>query len=478
MARLRADATGTGAVCGPVAEPSGALRSAGGSARADGTLEAAGGLDAAAPSAERAVAELCLRMAAAGHRTIHDPAAFARRVLPAQGPAWFGSCDPALLSARPPESGPRVLFVEDSIPLRAQGSGFVRANDILRAMAGFGARVSVFPVLGNGFDPAEIAAGIPDSAEALHDRSLGQLEDFLAERADGFDAIWIARSHNMAKAAPALRRALGRWAARPRLILDAEAVTSVRVAAKHALDGEAFDLDAAVAEEFADAGMCDAIVALSEAEAALLARAGYPGAAILGHARPADPTPRAFDARAGMLFVGAIHDKDSPNLDGLRWFADEVLPLIDKVLGWRTRLTVAGYVAPDVDIARLAEHPRISWRGPTQDLRPLYDQHRVFVAPTRFAAGLPYKLHEAAFFGLPIVATPILAEQVGWTDGAELLAAPNLDPAETADRALALLGDEALWTRVRDAALARIAAEHDPADFAQGVARALGARPA
>ena len=34
-----------------------------------------------------------------------------------------------------------------------------------------------------------------------------------------------------------------------------------------------------------------------------------------------------------MLFVGAIHDVDSPNYDSLCWFVDEVLPLIENSLG-------------------------------------------------------------------------------------------------------------------------------------------------
>ena len=35
----------------------------------------------------------------------------------------------------------------------------------------------------------------------------------------------------------------------------------------------------------------------------------------------------------------------------------------------------------------------------------LYDRARLFIAPTRFASGLPHKIHEAAAFGLPVVTT-------------------------------------------------------------------------
>ena len=75
------------------------------------------------------------------------------------------------------------------------------------------------------------------------------------------------------------------------------------------------------------------------------------------------------------------------------------------------------------------EHPRITLRGTVADTLPLYASHRVFVAPTRYAAGLPYKVNEAASFGLPVVATELLRGQLGWTDGEDILAAPAADPA-------------------------------------------------
>ena len=62
---------------------------------------------------------------------------------------------------------------------------------------------------------------------------------------------------------------------------------------------------------------------------------------------------------------------DHPNYDGLVWFVDEVLPLIERALRWETRLTVAGYIAPHVTLARFQDHPRVTLRGPAADFRPL-----------------------------------------------------------------------------------------------------------
>jgi glycosyltransferase involved in cell wall biosynthesis len=93
-------------------------------------------------------------------------------------------------------------------------------------------------------------------------------------------------------------------------------------------------------------------------------------------------------------------------------------------------------------------------------MTPLYDSHRIFVAPTRFAAGTPYKVYEAASYGLPIVASELLRRQTDWQDGTELLAAPTDDPGAFAGQILGLYRDKARWQGLREAALARLAAEN------------------
>ena len=69
-----------------------------------------------------------------------------------------------------------------------------------------------------------------------------------------------------------------------------------------------------------------------------------------------------------MLFVGAIHEADSPNYDGLLWFIREVLPMVEESLGWETRLTVVGYIADDVSLDEFRDHPRVTLRGTVAEL--------------------------------------------------------------------------------------------------------------
>ena len=425
-------------------------------------------------------ADLCLRIWRAGFRVVHDPAVlgFSSREIEAPGPDGldaFRRAHATDLAARPvrgavaaararsPEQGQcRVLFVEDTVPLRTIGSGFVRSNDIVRAMVAAGALVTVFPLDGYRFPLAAIQAALPDTVEVPHERSLAGFADFLAERRDCFDLIWVSRTHNLDRVRSALNGAVP-------VLVDTEAVASLRREGRFALAGEAFDRDRVLAAEFRHLNVASRAIAVSEAEAAIVRANGSIPVSVLGHASLARPTPRSFQERAGILFVGAIHDRDSPNYDGLEWFVDAVLPLLERALRWETRLTIAGYAAPGVDLDRFRGHPRITVRGAVTELEPLYAAHRVFVAPTRYAAGLPYKVHEAAAFGVPTVVTSLLAGQLGWSDGVELTAAAVTDPAGFAARVIALYREEALWTRIREAALARVAADLDPADFAARV---------
>ena len=446
-------------------------------------------------------ADLCVRIAEAGYRVVYDPAVVIYHLeygsaSSAQEPGieiaqrrdLFSRKHSAWLANRPPESGraqlfarlsdvsrKRILFIEDQLPLRTIGSGFVRSNDILHTMASIGYLVTVYPVLESRFDLAAVYADMPDTAEVMHDRSLDQLEEFLLLRAGYYDAIWVARTHNLGRIRPMLDR-LSREQPLPPIILDSEAVASARggQAQAHGNDGFSTDLMAGIRTEFAGASDCAAVIAVNETEADLLRSAGVGEPMVLGHMRQPEPTPRPFERRAGMLFVGAIHRMDSPNYDSLCWFIDEVLPRVEEALGWETRLTVVGYQEEDVVLDRFAEHPRVTLRGQLENTAPLYDSHRIFVAPTRIAAGTPYKVHEAASFGLPVVATELLRAQLGWRAGEDLLVADQTDPEGFAASIIRLYRDKALWQRLRDNALARIASETDADIYKAGIASLLG----
>ncbi len=193
----------------------------------------------------------------------------------------------------------------------------------------------------------------------MHDRTMNDLAEFLAAREGYYEAVWIARTHNLDRVRTVLERTTSGWGRPPLVVLDTEAIASMRQAERAALlDKGPFDLDLRrILSEFANAHFCQSIVAVNATEARKLRDLGFADVAIIGHRRDVHPTPRGYTDRAGLLFVGAIHETDSPNYDGLVWFIGEVLPLIERELGWETRLTVVGYADPSVSLNQFREEP-------------------------------------------------------------------------------------------------------------------------
>ena len=149
----------------------------------------------------------------------------------------------------------RVLFVEDTIPLRMLGSGYVRSNDIVWEMASLGYAVTVYPLNGSSFDVASVYADMPDSVEVMHNGSLRQFQGLLTLRRDYYDVIWVVRTHNLAvvramveqsvaeqgqkEVAPgevAPGEAVFSSGVRPSVVLDTEAIASVRDAGQAVLE--------------------------------------------------------------------------------------------------------------------------------------------------------------------------------------------------------------------------------------------------
>ena len=153
---------------------------------------------------------------------------------------------------------------------------------------------------------------------------------------------------------------------------------------------------------------------------------------------------------------------------------NQVLPIVEQTLGWQTRLTIVGYTAPGVSLEPFADHPRVTLRGSIENIEATYNQHRIFVAPTRYAAGQPYKVYEAASFGVPVVATELLRQQMNWENGRDLLSADGNDPAAFAKQIIALYQNVALWQRIRDSALDRLRRENSRDQYVEAIKRILG----
>jgi GT2 family glycosyltransferase len=378
-----------------------------------------------------------------------------------------------LVARSHPHGQPAVIVIDDALPHQRMGSGFPRAAALLRALSELGFLITTYTTCGerpssesrDRFPAVEAIPGSPDGMRA-----------FLASRSGAnrsHVAVIVSRPHNMRYVKAAMGTNLANLSVP--CIYDAEAIYALRDIGRRNLARQPLPDDAADSspgQSLIDAEVsltrgCAAVITVSESERKLFSTSGIPDIFVVGHAVQPDPTPRAFQSRQTMLFVGAF-GPESPNEDAARYLCCDILPAL-RATGCHARLVVAGTHLPDH--LRGAANQTVSWHSDVGDLTPFYDEARVFVAPTRYAAGIPLKLIEAAARGVPIVCAPRLAQQLGWHPGTELLTGET--PREFAEAIASVYTDPALWQRLRDAALARVAQEHSPDVFRTALRQVL-----
>jgi len=368
----------------------------------------------------------------------------------------------SLLTARSANHYKNILIIDDRVPHSNLGSGYPRCKQIITILANNNLNLSLYPLQFPNEEWYDTYQSVPRNIEVLLNYGITRLEEFLINRIEFYDYIIVSRIHNMIAFNQAIK-SIPELVTRVKLIYDAEAVTAPRDITYRELNGEKVTEEEKyrlVEKEIAIAELADSIICVSNKEANLYNSHGYNNTLVLGHSIDINPTPTEFEQRKNLLFVGALRDEDSPNVDSLHWFIREVFPIIVKKVPEIQLLIIGDNIAPS--LADL-EEINIVFFGRLNDINQHYDACRLFIAPTRFAAGIPHKVHEAASFGIPCVTTTLLAEQLDWQDGEQLMAA---DSAETfADKCLELYHNEDLWHSIRNNALKSVSDDCSPGQF-------------
>ena len=134
-----------------------------------------------------------------------------------------------------------------------------------------------------------------------------------------------------------------------------------------------------------------------------------------------------------------------PNINGVLWFAKEVLPLVHQEVP-DARFVIVGKNPPEA-VWALAADPRVEVTGYVVDLDPYLEAADAFVVPLHAGSGMRVKILDAWLWGLPTVSTSIGAEGIEVLDGDNILLADN--PQAFARATIRLLTDDALNRRLR-----------------------------
>jgi glycosyltransferase involved in cell wall biosynthesis len=156
-----------------------------------------------------------------------------------------------------------------------------------------------------------------------------------------------------------------------------------------------------------------------------------------------------------VLFFGTLNY--GPNRDGIKWFCQDVWPMIRRTKP-DVELEIVG-IDPPPDVMALGELPGVKVTGFVPDIRQKLWSAALSIAPLRWGGGTRLKIIEALAAGCPVVSTSAGVEGLDLEDGEEILVA---DTADTFAQAVVdLLQHPSKRAELSAAGQRSVAAEYD-----------------
>ena len=135
-----------------------------------------------------------------------------------------------------------------------------------------------------------------------------------------------------------------------------------------------------------------------------------------------------------------------PNVEGVRWFLEQVWPLVQEVIP-DVAFSIVGK-DPPAELQGMAKGKGVEFTGYVPDLLPWLEKAGVFVVPLLSGSGMRVKIIDAWRWGLPVVSTTIGAEGIQYSDGENILIA---DSAQAFARLVVqVLSDDRLACALRE----------------------------
>jgi glycosyltransferase involved in cell wall biosynthesis len=132
------------------------------------------------------------------------------------------------------------------------------------------------------------------------------------------------------------------------------------------------------------------------------------------------PVYQSFQQPLSLSFIGSLDWM--PNLEGLEWFIQKVMPLVRKQYP-NVKLHIAGRNMPkslqNLKVKNIVIH------GEVESSTEFLNQHSVMIVPLFSGSGMRAKILEAMALGKVCITTPLGLEGIDATDGAEVLVAKN-----------------------------------------------------
>ena len=145
-----------------------------------------------------------------------------------------------------------------------------------------------------------------------------------------------------------------------------------------------------------------------------------------------------------IVTLGTLHYP--PNADGIRWFLNEVFPLVQKQVPDVT-LTIIGKKPPQDFIEQAKQNPGIiKVTGYVDDLVPYLEESALMVVPVRAGGGMRVRILEAFSYAMPVVTTTVGLEGIQGIPEHDVLVADT--PVNFAKTTIELLENPSLQEKL------------------------------
>jgi GT2 family glycosyltransferase len=361
----------------------------------------------------------------------------------------------------------RVLVVDACMLTPDQDAGSMRMKALLEILTALKCKIT-FVADNLEYRQPYVDALTQCGIEVLFHPYVRSVAELLSRRSREFDAVILSRYYVAARHVDAVRA----FAPEALLCFDTVDLHFLRAERLAQLDGGVTAKAAARAEreqELALIRKADVTLVVAQYEQELLAEL-VPQAPVLVLSTIHDVMPdgKPFAEREGIVFIGSF--MHPPNVDGVLWYARDVLPRLRALLPGVPTYIVGSNVPPTIK-ALAADDFVIT--GFVKDVDPYFTGCRVSVSPLRYGAGVKGKVNLAMSYGLPVVATSPSIEGMFLVPGQDVLVADNADAL--AEAIAQVYRDEVLWQQLRAAGRDNIAT-HFSRDVARSAITRLIAR--
>lgn len=342
-------------------------------------------------------------------------------------------------------SGVHICMTSYCVPGPDTSSSNLRVHEIMKIMAGLGARLTLIYTQNTDKDPEYIEYLRGLGIDCLRLTHLDVEQHLAALGGLRPDVLWTTNiwGVNYLRFVGGLAQQVRRSMPGTRIVMDTMDFHAKKYMRKYKFSHDSNDLQ--IAKDFLELEkqyypLADSVVLVTDSEIDTT-RENVPGCPPMSvipnvHHLPQATAPQK--ARMHFAFLGNYNVNH--NCDGVGWFAHEVFPHILK------RLPGAEFHILGMHAERVFTVPPggpVKVRGYVRDVEEALQEYRVFVCPLTYGAGMKGKLGSAAAAGLPFVTTSIGAEGMPLEDGGNCFIAD--EPEEFALKCVHLHRDPVAW---------------------------------